>query len=148
MNKKEMTPAIEHSLLNQMMSVGKTVLMILDKRLEPVELSAAKLWTLVWVASLDAPPTLTELADCMQSAKSNITTMVDRLEKEGMVQRIKDPQDRRVVLIEMTPTGREHYEAGVAVFYQLNQELMDLFGVDVQAQFRQILETMDRNLSE
>jgi DNA-binding MarR family transcriptional regulator len=45
------------------------------------------------------------LADCQSCAASNITQLVDRLEKEGFVQRTDDPEDRRSVRAELTPTG-------------------------------------------
>ncbi len=35
------------------------------------------------------------------------TTLIDRLEHKGFVQRVDDPVDRRRVLVEMTPDGRE-----------------------------------------
>lgn len=146
MNKRAMAPEIDHSLLNQMLTIGKLVLLTLDRRLEAVDLSAAKLWALIWIASLDTPPTLTELADCMSSAKSNMTTMVDRLEKEGLVQRVNDPADRRVALITMTPAGRGRCQAGMEVFQQVNQELLQLFGSDGQAQFRHVRETLEQHL--
>lgn len=130
MNKKEMQPEIESSTLNHLMALGKVALLTLDTRLEAVELSAAKLWALVWIMQLDTPPAITELADCMESAKSNITSMVDRLEREGLVQRVDDPDDRRRVLIAMTDEGRTRYEAGMKIFQQLNAEIRDILGED------------------
>ncbi len=47
------------------------------------------------------------LADCQSCAASNITQLVDRLEKEGFVQRTDDPDDRRSVRAELTPTGMD-----------------------------------------
>ena len=83
MNKKEMRPEVEYSTLNQLMAIGKIAVMSLDSRLQEINLSAPNLWALVWLESLDEPPTIIYLADCMSSAKFNITTMIDRLEKEG-----------------------------------------------------------------
>lgn len=127
MNEKKLQPELEYATLNQLITMGKVVLMTLDHRLQPVNLSAPKLWALVWINQLEAPPAITELADCMSSAKSNITTLVDRLEKDGLVKRIDDPKDRRRVLVAMTDAGQERYEAGMAIFHQLNQEIRDVF---------------------
>ena len=127
MNEKKLQPKLEYATLNQLITMGKVVLMALDHRLQPVNLSAPKLWALVWINQLEASPAITELADCMSSAKSNITTLVDRLEKDGLVKRIDDPKDRRRVLVAMTDAGQERYEAGMAIFHQLNQEIRDVF---------------------
>ena len=47
------------------------------------------------------------LADCQGCAASNITQIVDRLEQDGFVRRIDDPEDRRSVRAELTATGME-----------------------------------------
>jgi DNA-binding MarR family transcriptional regulator len=47
------------------------------------------------------------LADCQSCAASNITQLVDRLEREGYVKRVDDPEDRRSVRAELTPEGRQ-----------------------------------------
>jgi DNA-binding MarR family transcriptional regulator len=36
-----------------------------------------------------------------------ITTLVDRLERDGFVRRVDDPDDRRRVLVELTDTARQ-----------------------------------------
>jgi len=48
---------------------------------------------------------LAQLADVFEVKPSAITVMVDRLEKPGYVRRVPDPEDRRSVLVELTPEG-------------------------------------------
>ncbi len=45
------------------------------------------------------------LANCQSCAASNMTQLVDRLEREGLVQRADDPEDRRSVRAELTEAG-------------------------------------------
>jgi DNA-binding MarR family transcriptional regulator len=40
----------------------------------------------------------------------NVTALTDELEREGMVQRDSDPEDRRSWLLRMTPAGRKAFE--------------------------------------
>jgi DNA-binding MarR family transcriptional regulator len=40
-----------------------------------------------------------------------ITTALDRLERAGFARRVSDPGDRRRVLVELTPSAREHANA-------------------------------------
>ena len=147
MNKKPMQLEIEYSTLNQLMEMGKVALIALDTRLQDVDLSAPKLWALVWIAQLENPPAITELAACMSSAKSNITALVDRLEKEGLVQRVDDLDDRRRILITMTDEGQKRYEAGMTIFHQLNQEIRDVFQPEDFARLKDHLVQL-RNLLE
>jgi len=50
---------------------------------------------------------LRALAQCQGCAASNITQLVDRLEREGLVKRVDDPDDRRSVRAELTASGME-----------------------------------------
>jgi|SRR6185369_4949920 len=49
---------------------------------------------------------LRRLAECQKCAASNITQIVDRLEAEGLVRRVDDPDDRRSVRAELTEEGQ------------------------------------------
>jgi DNA-binding MarR family transcriptional regulator len=51
------------------------------------------------------PPTFGELATALGCDKTNITGMVDRLDRLGLVQRVPDAADRRVVRAELTEQG-------------------------------------------
>jgi DNA-binding MarR family transcriptional regulator len=57
--------------------------------------------------------TLTEIGARAQIDNSSLTTMVDKLEKEGLVERRLYAQDRRVVTLYLTEKGRE---LGMKVF--------------------------------
>jgi hypothetical protein len=54
---------------------------------------------------LDEPRSMRYLADAHHCDASNITGIVDRLEKRGLVERRADLADRRVTLIARTPDG-------------------------------------------
>ncbi len=51
--------------------------------------------------------TMTGLAEFLGLARANATGLVDRLVKRGMVERRRVEEDRRVVLITLTQSGRE-----------------------------------------
>jgi MarR family 2-MHQ and catechol resistance regulon transcriptional repressor len=42
---------------------------------------------------------------------SNITALIDSLEQQGLARRDRNPQDRRVVHVELTPRGRQRVAA-------------------------------------
>lgn len=48
-----------------------------------------------------------QLGDLLVVDRSNVTGLLDRLEKAGWVQRRDHPEDRRVYRVSLTPAGRE-----------------------------------------
>jgi MarR family 2-MHQ and catechol resistance regulon transcriptional repressor len=44
-------------------------------------------------------------------SNSNMTTVIDNLEKRGLVKRERDAEDRRMIFVHLTPSGRELIEA-------------------------------------
>jgi DNA-binding MarR family transcriptional regulator len=77
-----------------------------------VSLSYAKYEVLRLLADAHAPVTLGLLAEGACCARSNITQIVDRLESEGLVRRVDDPDDRRSVRAELTSEGTIRAEEG------------------------------------
>ncbi len=51
------------------------------------------------------PLASTELSRMLYMTPSNITGIIDRMEKKGLVTRIRQPGDRRVVLLQLTEKG-------------------------------------------
>ena len=47
-----------------------------------------------------------ELADGVRIEDATMTRHLDRLEDAGLIARRRDPSDRRVILVDLTPTGR------------------------------------------
>ena len=52
-------------------------------------------------------PALGELADALNCDKTNITGLADRVERLDLVERVADPDDRRVTRLEVTEKGKE-----------------------------------------
>src|SRR5713226_5786830 len=51
------------------------------------------------------PLPLSRLANTLSCDASNVTGLVDRLESRGLVRRQPSPLDRRVKVLQLTPTG-------------------------------------------
>jgi DNA-binding MarR family transcriptional regulator len=67
---------------------------------------------------------LTDMSELLQREKSTLTRIVDRLEQEGLVQRIADPHDRRAQRVLLTPSGAERLaQARLAHRRSLEQRL-------------------------
>lgn len=126
---------INLSLPAQLFNAGRRIAQLMDQRLESVGLSGAKLLALQSIVSADettTPVTVTCLADTMNTTKSNVTAMVDRLIAEGLVTRNHSQEDRRTVVIALTDEGHQRYEAGVEVVRAFDAELSAMFTPDEQ----------------
>jgi DNA-binding MarR family transcriptional regulator len=54
--------------------------------------------------------TVTSLSETMEVNPSAVTVMLDRLENHGYVNRSRDREDRRVVIVELTEAGKQALE--------------------------------------
>jgi len=57
---------------------------------------------------LATPRRMGELARCLHLVPSAVTSAADRLEAQGLIQRVKDPSDRRAFLLRLTRRGNRH----------------------------------------
>jgi DNA-binding MarR family transcriptional regulator len=105
-------------LLNRLLMTGAEIEARLERSLEPIGLSLAKLGVLHQLVHSERSLPLGQLAERLMCVKSNVTQLIDRLEAEGLVQRVPDPDDGRSVLARITPAGRCAYETG----YRAQQE--------------------------
>ncbi len=75
------------------------------QRMRSLELSPPQGITLRMLA--DSPFPMGSVADLLSCDASNMTGIADRLEERGFVERIADPSDRRVKLLQITDAGRQ-----------------------------------------
>ena len=52
-----------------------------------------------------------EISSKILKSTSNLTTVIDNLERDGLVRRQRDTKDRRVIHIHLTEAGKEKIEA-------------------------------------
>jgi DNA-binding MarR family transcriptional regulator len=75
---------------------------------EDLDLTPAQLHLLLWLG-YDGPLTMGELARRVAVTEKTITGVVDRLERDGLVRRERDPSDRRVVRVRLAGEGSRLY---------------------------------------
>ena len=64
------------------------------------------LWTLCLADEPDAGLPMGAVADGLLNRASDVTRLIDRLEKAGLAERLPNPVDRRSVLVRATAAGR------------------------------------------
>lgn len=112
-------------------NAGRAVEQRLEEALAPVGLTLAKFGALTHLLEAGEPLSLGECAEKMSCVRSNITQLMDRLEADGLVQRVEDPNDRRAVRAVVTPLGTERQAAGAEEVAKVQTALAKtLRGVD------------------
>jgi DNA-binding MarR family transcriptional regulator len=113
-----------------------------ERALADAGLSLAKLGALRHLALAETPLTLTQLAERHCCGRSNVTSLIDRLEADGYVERIVDPNDRRTVRAALTETGRAAYARASAILAEHERSLDERLGQAPRAALARGLQTM------
>lgn len=71
-----------------------------------------------------------ELGSLLNLAKSSLTGIIDRAERNGLVQRVADPHDARAMRVALTPKGRALAEDFYTETYRRIGLLADGFDVE------------------
>jgi len=85
-----------------------------------------------------------ELAEKMNIKKSTIVRLIDRMEKEGYVQRKKDLKDRRITHIFLTPLGKKSRKK----LLPFGEEFSDLISKDISDEDMKIFKSVLNKLVE
>lgn len=127
-------------MMFSLINTGRAVEQSLEDALARVGLSLAKFGALTHLVEAGEPLSLSECAEKMTCVRSNVTQLMDRLEADGLVRRIEDPQDRRAVRAAVTRHGLKRQTAGAKEVAKVQAELFrTLEGIDHGALRRALL---------
>jgi MarR family transcriptional regulator for hemolysin len=84
--------------------------LLIDKRLKHLGIGQAGWMTIAMIAKSGAPMSQRALADLVGVEGPSMVSMLDRLEREGLVTRAPCPTDRRVKLVHLTAAGTTLYQ--------------------------------------
>lgn len=88
-----------------------------DRALRPLDLNTSRYEALYLLYFSDGEAmSLGEMSQRLQVHPTSITSMVDRLESQGLVSRSRVGSDRRVVLAQISPAGRAVIEKAREIF--------------------------------
>jgi DNA-binding MarR family transcriptional regulator len=99
------------------------------RRLHRQGISMAHLQTL-WILQEHGPQPMTHLADLLGVAVPNATGIIDRMEQRGLVERLRDGADRRVVTVQQTPEGARAVEEIDGWRGDMLEDLLDRLDTD------------------
>jgi DNA-binding MarR family transcriptional regulator len=106
---------------------------LLEKHRESILASyGLTVWSFDMLATLrrQGPPYQlkpTDLYDLLMLSSGAMTNRIDRLEKEGLVARLRDPDDRRSVSVQLTPKGLELTDMVMPVLFERENQFLEQF---------------------
>jgi DNA-binding MarR family transcriptional regulator len=89
-----------------------------------------------------------ELAKRSDLSSGAMTNRLDQLEKAGLVRRLRDPADRRGVLVEPTDKGKELWERAIGVQARKEQLIAAALDADERRQLNTLLRRVMRAFEE
>ncbi len=94
------------------------------------------------------PLSLGELADKLLVTGGNITYVMDRLEAQGLVERRRSEEDRRVVEAHLTPEGRKRIASVFPGHAAFIREVVSPLGEEEQRKLRELLKRLGKGIVE
>jgi DNA-binding MarR family transcriptional regulator len=89
-----------------------------------------------------------ELSKRMMVTGGNVTGITDQLEREQLVVRVLDPNDRRAYAVKLTTAGRAAFAEMARVHESWIEELLQDISSDDKAQLITLLSQMKRHLND
>jgi DNA-binding MarR family transcriptional regulator len=123
---------------------------MLDETLEEQGLSTAD-WKVLCALRWQGKPyrrSAGELAKRSDLSSGAMTNRLDQLEAEGLVRRLRDPADRRGVLVELTEKGRKRHQEAIGVQGKKEALLAEALGERDMEQLNALLRRIMLTLEE
>ena len=96
-------------LVDELFDTTHRLRVFVDGRLRENGASVSRLRTMRVIARSGEPLRMRDLSDLVGNAPRTTTTIVDGLERDGLVERVRHPEDRRSFLLTLTELGARCY---------------------------------------
>lgn len=111
-----------------LMQAGDDAFRVVDSHLAEHNISQGRFMVLMLLlnklTNCPHPRTPAELADLAHVTRATMTGLVDTLERDGLVKREPDPNDRRMMSVTLTPKGQALLETILPPHFQRMASLM------------------------
>lgn len=94
------------------------------------------------------PCTPAEIADMASVSRATVTGLLDNLEKDGLISRTPDANDRRVTVIKLTEAGLAFMENILPTHFRILSHLMKPLSAEERTTFVSILSKISTHMEE
>ncbi len=154
MNKKKVCdiydgkePPVMHQLVELFWMLGPAFTRWAESHMDQPRLTPQRLRVLILLLE-NGPMKMASLRNELGVTATNVTALVDALEKDGMVARKPHPSDRRATMIEITEEAENELAGNCGPFKERVSELFSVFSTSEQKQLLAFLQRMREGLVE
>ena len=136
------------ALVDELFDTTEELRSFVENRLRPLGASVARLRALRMLAREGVPQRMRDLSEMLGIAARTTTTIVDSLEHDGLVERVRHPDDRRAFLLTLTEAGRAHYEQAEATDARALADATGTLTAEEREELRRLLAKMRAAIGE
>ena len=137
---------VEQSIWINWYRANRLVAIYSDKKLTKVRgIPYEQFLVLSLMKKLGKNANATEMGILLNKNTNSLSTILDRMEKKGLLKKTRDKLDRRLVWAVMTPMGREKLAATTKASLAVFQKLSSCFSKEELVQFDTLLEKLINN---
>ncbi|POX58428.1 MarR family transcriptional regulator [Streptomyces sp. Ru62] len=126
-------------LIDELYETTHRLRQFVEARLREKGASVARLRAMRMLAQAQKPLRMRDLSEMAGIAARTATTIVDSLERDGLVERVRHPQDRRAFLVRLTDEGLRWHREAEEVDRLALAEATAALDADDRAQLRALL---------
>ena len=127
-------------------SAAADIRRLYDERFASIDLTLSLASLLCYVADY-GPVSQTRAADHLRQGRAVTGTQIDRLEQRGLIERLPDPNDRRVWLVQLTTDGKDLAERAVEVDVVVRKQLRSGIPREDRQALANVLVRLQHNIS-
>jgi MarR family transcriptional regulator for hemolysin len=116
---------------------GRLLVRALERRLLPLEMSPAYMPVLLWLE--DGPLTQKQIAEGVGVEQPTMTATLNRMERDGWVERLPNPDDGRSALVSLSEKARDYLPAVEAAVAEVNEAALGDLSETEQSQYFALL---------
>ncbi|MET8565364.1 MarR family transcriptional regulator [Streptomyces flaveolus] len=126
-------------LIDELYETTHRLRQFVEARLREKGASVARLRAMRMLAQAREPLRMRDLSERAGIAARTATTIVDSLERDGLVERVRHPQDRRAFLVRLTDEGLRCHREAEEIDRLALAEATAALGADDREQLRALL---------
>ncbi|HEY8545770.1 MAG TPA: MarR family transcriptional regulator [Acidimicrobiales bacterium] len=130
-------------LADAFFAVSHALKRAINARVQPTGLSLARLRVLYQLVAVDGIR-LGELSTCVDVAPRTMTSTIEAMERDGLVERRPDPNDGRATIVRITDAGRRSFAEGRRLQASVVADLFAALDEDQQAVLADALDHLAR----
>lgn len=142
-------PLLELEVAQRLLWSGRLLEDLLDAASSDVGLSKRGDYEVLALLYRSQPDLLSpiDVATHLRLSASGVTGKLDRLQREGLLERLQHPRDRRALRLRITERGQSLVEANLEQGLRIYHNLLKVFSIQDLETLRRLLRTIHEQLS-